>query len=275
MGVTIVASVLTGMGLIFSTVSDKMPVMRGIAITTPPFHTPWNDIPQSLICTPMNRFTAHKKQGDSKELDRQYQNSPTLWSTEADRLAWRTQWDNTSVAHSTSSSTLSVPCANGEISETRKKSPPRTASATRDLCRLLPPPCPPQEPHFVSWHSHVTAAPQKLASDHKLSSIDVNESDDLHAQTDRTLLVTPGQWMRLRGADETRHAIQQDFYKPCICFDCCSDIFCISDAWLVLCPHCRSISPLERDDVATEGGVGLGFTISTIVEVLADAGRGL
>jgi hypothetical protein len=87
------------------------------------------------------------------------------------------------------------------------------------------------------------------------------------------LMVTPGQWMRLRGADETWHAIQRDYYEPCICIDCSTEMFCISDAWLVLCPRCQSISPLE-DNVVTarrEGGVGLGFTIDSLVEVQAEA----
>jgi hypothetical protein len=87
------------------------------------------------------------------------------------------------------------------------------------------------------------------------------------------ILVSPGHEARLRGAAETWQAIQQDFYLACVCFDCQATLFCILDAWLVLCPHCRVISPIYQNngDVATnqDGGVGLGFTFETLVEAQA------
>jgi hypothetical protein len=87
------------------------------------------------------------------------------------------------------------------------------------------------------------------------------------------ILVSPGHEARLRGAAETCQAIQRDFYLACVCFDCQAPLFCILDAWLVLCPHCRVISPIyhSNGDVAMnqEGGVGLGFTIETLMEVQA------
>jgi hypothetical protein len=85
------------------------------------------------------------------------------------------------------------------------------------------------------------------------------------------ILVSPGHEARLRGAAETFQAIQQDFYLACVCFDCQAPLFCIFDAWLVLCPHCRVLSPIyhSNGDVAMnqEGGVGLGFTMETLMEV--------
>jgi hypothetical protein len=89
--------------------------------------------------------------------------------------------------------------------------------------------------------------------------------------------VSPGHEARLRGAAETWQAIQQDFYLPCVCFDCEASLFCILDAWLVLCPHCRVLNPICHDngDMAMDqdGGVGLGFTIETLMEAQASLWR--
>jgi hypothetical protein len=93
--------------------------------------------------------------------------------------------------------------------------------------------------------------------------------------------VSPGHEVKLRGAAETWHAIQHDFYVPCVCLECDASLFCILDAWLVLCPHCRGLNPIGLNDnghcdyiMATtttnpNGGVGLGFTIETLMEAQA------
>jgi hypothetical protein len=82
--------------------------------------------------------------------------------------------------------------------------------------------------------------------------------------------VAPGLSARLRGAAETWEAIQRDFYRPCMCLACNTDLFCIQDAWLVLCPDCRVLSPMEDLDGETrdlrEGGVGLGFKGDALAE---------
>jgi hypothetical protein len=214
----------------------------------------------------MNRFNAL---GDQWAMDHQLQSNPILGSTEADRIGMLNRRDVT-VEYSALSSTLSEHCArtvaNEENSrETGKKCPSSNAQASTDLCRFLPSPCFPHEAPIVPLESHTTAA----------TRANLSESKDQHTPTHRMLLVMPGQWVRLRGADETWNAIRRDYYEPCICIDCCNEMFCISDAWLVLCPRCRSISPLE-DKVTTarrEGGIGLGFTTDTLSEVQADAWR--
>jgi hypothetical protein len=93
-----------------------------------------------------------------------------------------------------------------------------------------------------------------------------------------TIVVSPGHEARLRGAAETWQAIQQDFYVPCVCLDCEASLFCILDAWLVLCPHCRALNPIGHDDngdmaANPDGGVGLGFTIETLMEAQASMWR--
>jgi hypothetical protein len=114
--------------------------------------------------------------------------------------------------------------------------------------------------------------------------------------------IVPGQYVRLRGAEETWHAIRQDAYVPCICSGCGNTIFCMDDADYVLCPICREVSPVRYDDVvdddvidttrtvttsvsshihttvpttttttiAVGGGVGLGFTLESLGQWQAD-----
>jgi hypothetical protein len=74
-----------------------------------------------------------------------------------------------------------------------------------------------------------------------------------------TLEISPGVHARLRGADETWNAIENDYYMPAECICCESTIFCIQDADYVLCPDCRVVSRMEGLSSRGMGGVGLGF----------------
>ena len=84
----------------------------------------------------------------------------------------------------------------------------------------------------------------------------------------KCIQVAPGQYHRLRGADETWRAIQTDHFSPCTCLLCPTQtLFCISDALFVLCPACNVASPLEGADDRKEDvrqGVGLGFTMQEL-----------
>jgi hypothetical protein len=80
----------------------------------------------------------------------------------------------------------------------------------------------------------------------------------------KTIEVSPGEHLRLRGADETWRAVQVDFYMPCECMCCSLTIFCIQDAACVLCPECRVVSPMVGASTGSDGGVGLGFTIDDL-----------
>jgi hypothetical protein len=73
--------------------------------------------------------------------------------------------------------------------------------------------------------------------------------------------VTPGVYVRLRGADET--------WRRWLCH--CSWVvaalrraFALKIAAFVLCPDCRVISPMEDKFEVEEGGVGLGFKVSDL-----------
>ncbi|CAB9521977.1 expressed unknown protein (Partial), partial [Seminavis robusta] len=91
---------------------------------------------------------------------------------------------------------------------------------------------------------------------------------------------------RLRRTKETMDAIARDFYAPCVCVACSTDLFCIADVKFIVCPKCKTISP--ADAAATgEGGtatsfngspierrdVGLGFTYDTLYKMQSDVAR--
>lgn len=76
--------------------------------------------------------------------------------------------------------------------------------------------------------------------------------------------IAPGLTARLRGALETWHCIERDFYLPTMCLDCTMDLFCIQDASHVLCPTCRVISPMEGLVLGYDGGIGMGFTVAQL-----------
>jgi len=56
-----------------------------------------------------------------------------------------------------------------------------------------------------------------------------------------TIEVAPGVNLILRGAKETREAIQSDFFVPVQCFSCGTDdvLFAIADADYFVCPCCQ------------------------------------
>lgn len=86
--------------------------------------------------------------------------------------------------------------------------------------------------------------------------------------------ISPGISVPLRGAVETLDSVRIDFYAPCTCMVCDvssidqasnrSPMFCIQDAAYVLCPVCKSISPLADHQGY---GVGLGFTLDVLAEM--------
>jgi hypothetical protein len=96
----------------------------------------------------------------------------------------------------------------------------------------------------------------------KLSSMTDTAMTD---NTETREFVSPGEFVRLRGANETWQAIKNDFYMPCMCICCNLTLFCIQDAICVICPACRIVSPLEGVVYdGYDGGVGLGFTIEEL-----------
>lgn len=94
------------------------------------------------------------------------------------------------------------------------------------------------------------------------------EKKENHSPTSmKTIEVSPGEHLRLRGADETWRAVQLDYYSPYECMCCSLTVFCILDAAFVLCPACRVVSPTVGSLAhGSDGGVGLGFTIEDLAK---------
>jgi hypothetical protein len=90
------------------------------------------------------------------------------------------------------------------------------------------------------------------------------------SQQESMIEISPGVHVRLRGADETWKAIEQDYYMPTECLCCQSTIFCIQNADFVLCPDCRVVSRMEDSSSQGMGGVGLGFKYEDLARWQAD-----
>eukprot|EP00527_Entomoneis_sp_CCMP2396_P001684 CAMPEP_0198149002 /NCGR_PEP_ID=MMETSP1443-20131203/44557_1 /TAXON_ID=186043 /ORGANISM="Entomoneis sp., Strain CCMP2396" /LENGTH=131 /DNA_ID=CAMNT_0043813889 /DNA_START=112 /DNA_END=507 /DNA_ORIENTATION=- len=96
------------------------------------------------------------------------------------------------------------------------------------------------------------------------------------AASSRTVEISPGVHMRLRGAAETQNCVRNNFYVPARCFSCDLDIYCIQDACYVLCPQCRVVNPLSQDLGLNPdgGGLGLGFTFEDMISIREEMERG-
>jgi hypothetical protein len=78
--------------------------------------------------------------------------------------------------------------------------------------------------------------------------------------------VAPGIELRLRGSQETWEAIARDFYLPGLCWECSETTYVIQDAAYLLCPSCRTVSPMDGTfEHPHVSGVGLGFTFEELV----------
>jgi hypothetical protein len=88
----------------------------------------------------------------------------------------------------------------------------------------------------------------------------------------KTIEISPGFRVRLRGADETWRAVENDFYMPTQCIACSITVFCIQDADYVVCPECRVVSPMEEPATGS-GGCGLGFSIADLARWTEDIER--
>jgi hypothetical protein len=85
--------------------------------------------------------------------------------------------------------------------------------------------------------------------------------------------ITPGQFLPVRGADETELAILNGAMRQTSCSCCTSNIFCIQMSEFVVCPVCHVVSPMTDGmggtNVGKSGryGVGLGLTPEDLEEM--------
>ena len=94
----------------------------------------------------------------------------------------------------------------------------------------------------------------------------VNQSNDVpgpiqHHDDPIYLEIEKGKLERLRGSKEMMQALNVGYVRQVDCLCCPCHMVCIADAAMVLCPNCRSISPIELSAHPSMEcyGVGLGM----------------
>jgi hypothetical protein len=143
-------------------------------------------------------------------------------------------------------------------------------------------------------HQHYNVSSWQQTRNSSTDGIEGNSAGgSVEGYIGRTVEISPGVYVRLRGAEETWDCIRHDFFMPCTCFGCSHELCCIQDADYVLCPKCRVVSPMDTTssgyesanaaaasstsstaDIEHEGGVGLGFTFDDLLKWQAEIIQG-
>jgi hypothetical protein len=97
------------------------------------------------------------------------------------------------------------------------------------------PPDPPPIPEYISDYSSDVSSQSYM-----LSSVESRGRKPVQVE------VYPGEFLQLRGADETIEAIERGHTQLVCCYACGLGLSCIADCKLVICPDCRIISPVPR-----------------------------
>ena len=114
-----------------------------------------------------------------------------------------------------------------------------------------------------------TADIRRVAPEHTATTPDESQTP-CHAQA-VMIQIAPGVQVPLRDKEEVRAAVQEDFYLPGLCLGCSATLFVVQDAAFVLCPDCRTVSPMEGDFVdRAAAGVGSGFTFEELTQWQTD-----
>ena len=98
---------------------------------------------------------------------------------------------------------------------------------------------------------------------------------------DRTIRieVAPGIELRLRGSKETWEAIKESRITVTSCCCCLTELHCIEDAELVVCPDCWVVSPVDQsiggipievDSNESDPSVSLGVKIEDTIRWLSE-----
>jgi hypothetical protein len=225
-----------------------------------------------------NNNNESKMGGNDDNQERMYRRYQSSQSGEADLMSL----GSTTIGSVSNSSTISSPLRQPLRYQYRKPTTPLPSSSFWDSSSKQP-----RSAHAMSSRDRLKAATvsapivattttlndRKLAPSHQRLQLPTTTT----TTTTMTIEVAPGLSVRLRGADETWRAIQSDQYQPCTCMECNTHMFCIADAWLVLCPTCRVASPVHVVVGTTinhrDGGVGLGFTMDVLAEGQASLWR--
>lgn len=83
----------------------------------------------------------------------------------------------------------------------------------------------------------------------------------------RTVEISPGNFQTLRGHQETLRYVRRDEVASTTCLSCSDTIYAINDAAMVVCPTCRSITPMRSEG----DGLALGFTAHEWLDIQREA----
>ena len=86
-------------------------------------------------------------------------------------------------------------------------------------------------------------------------------------ETPRTVEISPGNFQTLRGHHETLRYVRRDAVASTTCLSCNDTIYAINDAAMVVCPTCRSVTPMRSEG----DGLALGFTAHEWLDIQREA----
>jgi hypothetical protein len=120
------------------------------------------------------------------------------------------------------------------------------------------------------------------AQDHSMNS-EMGSLESQNASIDRTIRieVAPGIDLRLRGSKETWAAIKECRITVTSCCCCLTELHCIEDAELVVCPDCWVVSPvdqsiggipIEGDSNESDPSVSLGVKVEDSIRWRSELG---
>ncbi|CAB9526418.1 Receptor-type guanylate cyclase gcy [Seminavis robusta] len=118
-----------------------------------------------------------------------------------------------------------------------------------------PPPPPPHHQMHQSFQSHYPTPPHHQMQ--QQYQVPHPSHPPPPASNPLKVEIEPGVFRTLRGKDETLHAMECGFMIDLSCMVCTMHVSCIADAEFVLCPVCKSVSPIVNN-TGNGGGVGLG-----------------
>jgi len=89
-------------------------------------------------------------------------------------------------------------------------------------------------------------------------------NDESRSINRKTVEVTPGHFVPLRGADETLEALSEENVINTNCVFCDVALVVHAAASMIICPDCEMIAALEGDNVVDTSSLGLGLRLETL-----------
>eukprot|EP00977_Amphora_coffeiformis_P026892 scaffold31414_cov183-Amphora_coffeaeformis.AAC.11 len=171
-------------------------------------------------------------------------------------------------------SVLEIPSAGSSTLEEAKEttaeeavvqpsSPPPRPKFHERVASIRAPPRPSGFHRDLSVRSVSFSAPAPPPPAPPLASSQVPPADE----TPRTVEISPGNFQILRGHQETLRYVRRDEVASTTCLSCSDTIYAINDAAMVVCPTCRSITPMRSEG----NGLALGFTAHEWLDIQREA----